>query len=214
MHSISKVLLCFLVSAVAGYVVYVYGFLPLGALLQPEMKANFQAHSTAIYIHAFASLFALTLGPLQFSSRLRQRQRHIHRWLGRAYLAVGVLVGGLSGLYLSLFAYGGVMSKLGFAVLALLWLYTGLRALLAIRAADIAQHRKWMIRNFSLTFAAVTLRLYLPAAFVPGVEFAQAYQLIAWLCWVPNLLIAEWRYNGGFRRNGQDAEVVEPGIGT
>jgi hypothetical protein len=48
-----------------------------------------------------------------------------------------------------------------------------------------------MIRSFALTFAAVTLRLYLIPPAIAGVDFVTAYQWIAWLCWVPNLAIAE-----------------------
>jgi hypothetical protein len=49
-----------------------------------------------------------------------------------------------------------------------------------------------MIRNFSLTFAAVTLRIYVPLSIALGIPFEQAYPAIAWLCWVPNLAVAEW----------------------
>jgi hypothetical protein len=56
-----------------------------------------------------------------------------------------------------------------------------------------------MIRNFALTFAAVTLRIYLPASMAAGMEFEMAYRAIAWLCWVPNLVIAELLFNK--RRN-------------
>jgi hypothetical protein len=52
-----------------------------------------------------------------------------------------------------------------------------------------------MVRNFSLALAAVTLRLYIPAFVIAGADFAIAYPVIAWLCWVPNLFIAEWRFN-------------------
>ncbi len=161
MRSISTGLLYFSALGVAGYAVFAYGFLRLGSLVHPDMKANFLEHSSGIYAHVFASIVALALGPFQFSAHLRQQYTNAHRWLGRAYLAVGVLVGGLSGLYMSQFAYGGLMAKLGFGTLAVLWLYTGLRAYLAIRQRAIAEHRKWMVRNFSLTFAAVMLRLYL-----------------------------------------------------
>ena len=198
MRSISNGLLYFLALGVAGYAVFAYGFLPLGSLVHPDMKANFLAHSTGIYTHAFASIVALTLGPFQFSTRLRQKNTNVHRWLGRTYLAVGVLVGGLSGLYMSQYAFGGSVAQLGFAALAVLWLYTGLRAYLAVRRGAIAEHRKWMVRNFSLTFAAVTLRLYLPASMAAGVEFSLAYPIIAWLCWVPNLALAEWLYNTAY----------------
>jgi hypothetical protein len=49
-----------------------------------------------------------------------------------------------------------------------------------------------MIRNFALAFAAVMLRLYLPMAFAAGADFEESYRAIAWLCWVPNVLVAEW----------------------
>lgn len=195
MGVISRGLLLLLSFGVAGYAAFAYGVLPLGSLVHPDMKANFLAHSVGIYTHVFASIVALVLGPLQFSARLRQRHLHLHRWFGRAYLAIGVFVGSVSGLYMSQFAHGGPVARLGFAVLALAWFYSGLRAYLAIRGGAVEAHRKWMVRNFSLTFAAVTLRIYLPAAMVAGIDFALAYAVIAWLCWVPNLVFAEWRYN-------------------
>lgn len=195
MRSINQGLLYFLAFGVAGYAIFAYSVLPLGSLMHPEMKANFLAHAAGIYAHIFAASVALVLGPFQFSAQLRQKHRDLHRWLGRTYLTVGVLVGGLSGLYMSQYAFGGPLAKLGFAVLAICWLYTGLRAYLAVRRGAIDEHRKWMIRNFSLTFAAVTLRFYLPASMVAGIEFEIAYPIIAWLCWIPNVVFVEWRYN-------------------
>lgn len=195
MNLISNFLLYFLSLGVAGYAVVAYGYLPLGMLVHPDMKTNFLSHSTAIYTHAFASILALLLGPFQFSAKLRQKYLKAHRWSGRIYLAVGVLIGGLSGLYMAQYAYGGNVARLGFAGLALAWLYTGLRAYLAVRGGEIGEHRKWMVRNFSLTFAAVMLRLYLPLSMLAGVEFIVAYAIIAWLCWIPNLVYAEWKFN-------------------
>ncbi len=176
---------------VAGYALVVYGFLPLGIALHPDMRATFEAQRIGIYAHVFAALFALVLGPFQFSARLRAARPHLHRWMGRLYLGIGVLMGGLAGLYMASFAFGGPVAKLGFGLLALAWLYTGLRAYQAIRARKVMEHRRWMVRNFALTFAAVTLRLWLPASFVAGIPFELAYPAIAWLCWVPNLLVAE-----------------------
>jgi uncharacterized membrane protein len=155
------------------------------------MKSDFVAHPVGVYLHVFAAAFALLLGPFQFSSRIRRNQIRFHRWMGRVYLSVGVLVGGLSGLYISQFAFGGVIARFGFASLAVCWLYTGLRAYLAVRDGAIVEHRKWMIRNFSLAFAAVMLRLYIPASTLAGADFTVAYPVIAWLCWLPNLLVAE-----------------------
>lgn len=195
MATISKFLLYLFSIGVAGYAVFAYGVLPLGSLVHPDMKASFLAHPVGIYTHAFASVVALALGPFQFSVGLRQKRITVHRWLGRAYLSVGVLVGGLSGIYMAQYAFGGPVARFGFALLASLWLYTGVRAYLAVRRGAIGEHRKWMVRNFALTFAAVMLRLYFPVAIAAGFDFAAAYAVIAWLCWVPNVIFAERCYN-------------------
>jgi uncharacterized membrane protein len=184
-------LMAFLSLGVAGYAIVVYGFLPFAVAVHPDMRAGFEAQRGAVYTHAFAAALALALGPFQFSTRIRSRHLSLHRWLGRLYLGVGVLVGGISGLYMAAHAFGGPAARLGFGCLALAWLYTGARAYLAIRARDIAAHRRWMVRNFALAFAAVTLRLWVPASFAAGLEFAVAYAVIAWLCWVPNVAAAE-----------------------
>lgn len=158
------------------------------------MRANFVAHRIGIYTHVFAASIALALGPFQFRERLRLRFPRLHRLSGRVYLGAGVGLGGLAGLYMSAFAYGGLVAKSGFAMLALAWLYTGWRAYRAIRIGNVTEHRRWITRNFALTLAAVTLRILLPLSGLSGIPFALAYPFIAWLSWVPNLLVAEWAF--------------------
>ena len=195
--------LYFLALGVAGYAIFAYGFMPLGSLVHPEMKITFLANKAGIYTHIFASVTALALGPLQFSDRIRRSRPQLHRWMGRLYLAVGVGIGGLSGLYMAAFAFGGLFAKLGFATLAVAWLFTGLRAFQAIRRGHVSEHRKWMIRNFSLTLAAVTLRFYLPASMIAGLPFELSYTVIAWAAWLPNLLVAELLWNGRHNNSSQ-----------
>jgi uncharacterized membrane protein len=202
MRRTGYVFLVFLSLAIAGYAVIAYGLRPLDSIAGPQLGATFQAHATALYSHVFASAVALGLGGFQFSSRLRTKHLRLHRWMGRVYLGVGVLIGGIAGLFMATHAFGGATARLGFGCLAVLWLYTGLRAYLAIRAGDVVVHRRWMVRNFSLTFAAVTLRLYLPAASVAGIPFEIAYPIIAWAAWVPNLIAAEWFFNRARRAMG------------
>jgi len=186
---------------VATYALIVYSLLPPGSLVHPDMRAGFEARPAGLYVHVLGSIVALALGPFQFWSRLRAAHLRLHRISGRVYLGVGVLCGGLAGLYMALHAFGGALSQAGFAGLALAWLLTGFFAYRAIRGRDATAHRRWMVRNFALTFAAVTLRLYLPLSVVLGVQFEVAYPIIAWLCWVPNILIAEVLFNSPRRRS-------------
>ncbi|MBC7957780.1 MAG: DUF2306 domain-containing protein [Cytophagales bacterium] len=177
---------------VAAYAFLAYALWPPGHMVGEKMQAAFSAHPVLIYGHVFAAALALALGPWQFSSRLRRARPQVHRWIGRTYLGVGVLVGGVFGLLLSRFAQGGAVGQIGFALLAVVWLYTGLRGWLAIRAGSVAEHRQWMLRNQALTLAAVSLRIYVSLALATPWPFEPLYAAIAWLCWVPNLLLAEW----------------------
>ena len=195
MRTFGNMLMVVLALGVALYAAVAYGLFPLGTLVHPDMKSAFQTHATGIYLHIFASIAALALGPFQFSTRLRQSRPALHRWSGRVYLSIGVLIGGSTGLYMAQFAFGGWVARSGFTALALCWLFTGFMAYWAIRRGDIQNHRRWMRRNFALTFAAVTLRIYLGLSVAAGIQFEQAYPVIAWLCWVPNLLLVEWWFN-------------------
>jgi uncharacterized membrane protein len=155
-----------------------------------KLGPSLYVHSFAISLHIVGAMLALALGPFQFLSRLRSRYLNVHRWIGRLYL-LGVLAGGSSGLYLAAFSYGGMITHLGFGILAVLWLATGLLAYRAIRARRIEVHRRWMTRNFALTLAGVMLRIWLPVMVTSGIPFEAAYLVVAWLCWVPNLGVAE-----------------------
>lgn len=164
----------------------------------PEQRAVYLAHQTAITLHILGGVIALAVGPFQFLHRVRTKRPQIHRWLGRLYL-VGILLGGVCGLYMATYAYAGIISSLGFAILAILWLTTGFLAYRTIRAGDVAAHRRWMIRNFALTFAAVTLRIEL-GFLIMLFGFETGYQMVAWLCWIPNLLVAEAIIQRMFKR--------------
>jgi len=170
---------------------YAFGF-QFAGLGSPEFYARFAESPTMAACHVLGGGLALLAGGFQFSTRLRTRAPGLHRWLGRCYLVV-VLFGAIGGAALATMATGGLVARVGFFTLAILWLWSGTAAYVAIRARDIDSHRRWMVRNFALTFAAVTLRIHLPvltAGF--GYSFEVAYPVVAWLAWVPNLILAEW----------------------
>lgn len=148
---------------------------------------------TAFYAHILGGGVALLLGWMQFLPRLRARRVALHRLLGKIYVAAILLFGATGGFVVALVANGGFPSTLGFGCLAVLWFFSTLLAYRSIRRKDIDQHKAWMIRSYALTFAAVTLRLWLPL-FTAGfrLPFEQAYLAVAWFCWVPNLIVGEY----------------------
>jgi len=104
---------------------------------------------------------------------------------------VGCLLGGASGLVLAAGVSTGPAAQAGFATLGVLWIYVTLQGWSHARARRWTEHERWMVRSLALTFAAVTLRLYIPIALALGLEFNSAYRAIAWLAWVPNAIAAE-----------------------
>jgi uncharacterized membrane protein len=167
----------------------------IALFLVPQLRPPFLRGRTdmlglAVPLHFAGGGVALALGAFQLNAALRSRRIQLHRILGRIYV-VSVLVGGVSGLRLAIASQGGMIAHAGFGVLACAWLFTTVCGFLRIREGNDIDHRAWMIRSYSLTFAAVTLRIYLPLSLVVGIPFGVAYPAIAWLCWVPNIIIAE-----------------------
>ncbi len=161
---------------------------------KPPELINSTLYLTGFYTHIFLGGLALISGFSQFFTRLRRRRLKLHRNLGKIYL-LAVLLSGVAGLGISYFATGGLVPALGFGCLAILWLFTTSKAFVSIKASEVDAHQRWMIRSYALCFAAVTLRLYLPLFLgVMKMEFIPAYTIIAWLCWIPNLMLAEFYF--------------------
>ena len=142
--------------------------------------------------HFGVGALVLCLGPFQFVPGIRSRWPSLHRWSGRVYVA-GCLTSGVAGFVLASNTNAGPVAQTGFSLLAISWIIATSLAFLKARARDYTAHKRWMIRSYALTLAAVTLRIYLPVSLF-GLElgYAVAYPVISFACWVPNAIVAEW----------------------
>jgi uncharacterized membrane protein len=178
---------------IAGYAL---AYVIVGERMYPSnLAASFLARPWGIYPHALFGSIALGLGALQFNRWLLLRHRPLHRALGTVYVVSAMIVG-LAGLYMSIYTFGGPVTHLGFGTLAVLLLWTTTRAYLAARertcpegardppAVDAAELRPHLRRRHAAH--------RLPLLIMAFGEFTPAYQVVAWLSWVPNLLWAEW----------------------
>jgi uncharacterized membrane protein len=162
-----------------------------------EQRVTYLQHEVALAVHVTSGALALLIGPFQFVRRLRRRYVRVHRVSGAVYIASATVLG-LSGLILAPTAYTGPVASLGFTMLGLATLFTTWTALRMVWVGRYDDHRRWMIRSFSLIWGGVMLRIWVPvylgfsAVGLVDVTFETAYATITWLCWVPNLLIALW----------------------
>ncbi len=171
--------------------IYAYLF-QAGLTGDPSFQVRFARAPFFSALHFLGGGTILVIGGFQFIAAIRRRRIAVHRWVGRAYLT-GVMLGGTGGLYLAFGADGGPVARIGFGLLAVCWLASGALGFRAVRSGDLARHQLWVYRNYALAFAAVTLRIQLPilqGGF--GLSFEEAYPVVAWLSWVPNLIVVDW----------------------
>jgi Predicted membrane protein (DUF2306) len=145
--------------------------------------------NTAFYTHIILGGIALLTGWVQFSAKLRLKYIFAHRTVGKIYI-VAVLFSSIASIGLGFFATGGFIPSAGFICLGIVWFTATLLAYLKIKNGQTEQHRRFMIYSYAACFAAVTLRLWLPLLGMLFGDFIIAYSIVAWLCWVPNLLVA------------------------
>ena len=148
---------------------------------------------TAFFIHVYASMWVLFAGFTQFSKKLLRNTPRLHRTLGYIYVTDVLLITGPAGLVMGFYANGGLLSRIAFVSLALLWIFFFFFSLKKARQKNFKAHRNYMIRSYALTLSALTLRAWKyginNSIHLPPMD---VYRVVAWLGWVGNLIIAEW----------------------
>jgi uncharacterized membrane protein len=104
--------------------------------------------------HTICGLVALLVGPVQFSSRFRQRYLKFHRLLGRMYV-ISVFIGAFTGIALA----AGRPGLPGTSMQAAAWIVCTIAAFITARNRQIIQHRQWMARSYAVTFTFVSSRV-------------------------------------------------------
>jgi uncharacterized membrane protein len=149
-------------------------------------------YQIAFFSHVYTSMVILLAGLIQFPAQFRKSYPAAHRWLGRCYVAGILFIAGPAGLVMSVHANGGIPAQLAFSLLSLFWIFFTFKAFYTAYSGNIQSHKKWMYRSYALTLSAISLRLWkwlFVLLFEP--RPMDVYQVVAWLAWVGNLLIAE-----------------------
>ncbi len=144
------------------------------------------------FTHVYTSIFVLFFG---FLAILRKDFgiKNFHRNIGKVYIFLILILAAPSGIYMGFFANGGYLSKISFVILGSLWWFSTYKAYQSARQKRFKEHKQWMWRSFALTLSALTLRIWkviIVYLFHPNPM--DVYQVIAWLGWIPNILLIEY----------------------
>lgn len=144
------------------------------------------------YIHVYTSIFILLSG---FLAILRKDFgiKKFHRNAGKIYIFLILILAAPSGIYMGIFANGGLYSKISFVLLGGFWWFSTFKAYQLARKRKFSAHKQWMWRSFALTLSAITLRMWkVILVYACHPDPMDVYRIIAWLGWIPNILLVEY----------------------
>lgn len=176
-------------SALFGLYALSSGLSQVAFLIGLGAEVKHRAMPAVFAVHALAGAATLLTGPFQFSPRIR-RHRRLHRALGLTYV-VGVWIASVAAIVDVPSFTVSTPARLVFVLTAAAWFGATSAALFAVRRREIARHREWMIRSFSLSLFFVTFALWVPALAALPMPEAIAYPLALALSGSVNLALAE-----------------------
>lgn len=149
-------------------------------------------YKIAFFTHVYTSIFLIAFGWIQFSSFNRKKYSKLHRNFGKLYIIIILLFSGPSGLIMSYYANGGIISQISFIILSILWLLFTYLSFYYAKRLDFKKHQKFAIRSFALTLSAISLRLFKYIIVFLFQPFPMdTYRIVSWLGWTFNLVLAE-----------------------
>jgi uncharacterized membrane protein len=156
----------------------------------------FARHPVLTLVHIVPGMLFMILGPLQFSSRIRARHLRWHRWSGRVFVACGLVIG-ISALLMSfgMPAIGGVNQAAATTLFGTFFLFALSKAFWHIRRREVALHREWMIRAFSMGLAVAAIRpivgVFFATSPLTGLTPREFFGIAFWIGFVLLLITAE-----------------------
>lgn len=144
------------------------------------------------YLHIVPGAVYLIAAPLQLSRRFRTRHYRLHRMLGRFLLGLALVSGVFAIVFGAPFAFGGSGEAAATLVFGTWFLTCLLLAFRAIRHDDVALHRRWMIRAFTIGVAVGTIRIWIALFESAGVSFQDSFAPAFWVAFVLHAAAGEW----------------------
>lgn len=192
-----------LVALVAVLFIVVPAVTRLAFLLDPPASGNptdmaFALHRPTGFLHVVPGLVMVALMPIQASRRLRQRWPAIHRWSGRLFVLVGILLCGSAVVMNIRFPLVGGLLKLtviyAMCVAQLATMALGMRA---IWRRDVPGHRKWMARAMGVAFSGGSAGFFVVPFYLMGEVTDLVVGVGRWLGFLGTLAAVEWWLRSG-----------------
>jgi uncharacterized membrane protein len=143
-------------------------------------------------LHILPGMIFLVLGAMQFVKRIRMNYINFHRWSGRIYLVLGMIIG-FSAIIMSFtIRFGGYIETSAVTIFGSFFLFSLVKAFLHIKKKEFVQHREWMIRAYAIGLAVASMRPLIGLFFAfTDMKFKDFFGIIFWIAFILHALVAE-----------------------
>lgn len=168
---------------------------PAGFPEAATLDAGFARNPVLTLVHIFPGLVFVLLAPIQLMRSVRSRHLNLHRWMGRAVVAAGMIIGSTALVMSSRMSIGGANETAATMLFGTLFLLCLIKGFMAIRRRDVAAHREWMIRAFAIGMAVATIRpivgVFFATRMLTHLTPQQFFGTAFWLGFTVQLIVAE-----------------------
>lgn len=165
-----------------------------GALTELDPFNNrYIDHPYQTLVHAGLGIIYATLGPLQFTSPVREKFRRFHRWTGRIFIPCAILIG-ISAITIGLTfpVFGPPVNNVIVTLAGLFMIFSFVKAYVHVRRRQFTVHREWMIRGFAIGISVAWFRLMLNDVLQPaGLDFLTSWNIVMWTSFPLFWIVAE-----------------------
>jgi Predicted membrane protein (DUF2306) len=168
--------------------------LPAGGANVDAIDVVFSSKPALTAGHVSVGLILALAIPVQFSARIRNRYRRVHRWLGRFLMLVGLLVG-VSAFGMMARPVGGWLERSATGFYDTAFLFALGTAWWHVRHRDVAQHREWMLRASAFALGIATTRpvmaIFFATSAKTGLTPPDFFGVAMWIGFTSTALAAE-----------------------
>lgn len=163
-----------------------YGILPEKIIARQDLFWNI-----SFYVHLPAGVICLLTPIVSFTQWFFRGALNLHKLTGKLYVWITLFLVCPTGMYLALYAKGGVVTQLGFmlqGILLALFTYQGYQSILK---GNKILHVRYMIRSYAMVAVVLSFRVLHILFFLWKVPYQDNYAISQWLGLSGNVLISE-----------------------
>ncbi len=191
--------LFFLLILISSALVFLKIEIPMLLGADAEWSERIRPFELILHVHAFFGSAALAAGTIQFFVLNRQKYPHVHRAMGRFYIASVVISAPLA-VWVAVY-YGKPSEVAPHVAQSVIWLYATAAALFAIFKKDMVRHRIWMACSYALGFTFIITRFVTGILQLNTTESSGGSPTLLWLATIGALLTADLVTRWGKRQS-------------